>query len=199
MDLTLDPMSLTALVVLKPLTWRVGIPKRLKMGNRHKLANILLISILLIASYVGCVSVKLPKNKTTKNADVVFTAPRHPFESNPTVESDATWKNAVNGNVISFHSSCFDQADPSIDVLQGELLQAFENGKILKSEPIEVSEREGRNIIAEGIVDGIRTQIEAVIFKKNECIYHLILAGPQKRFSENQSDFKNFVNGFRAP
>ena len=160
------------------------------------------IAVLLsffILPIVGCVSVNLGAGKVEKASDVQFQEPKPPFQKidNPTV--DLSWQNIKNGNTIAFLSECNAKAEISIQTMETESLAALSNLKILKSEMKEFNEREAKEILAEGQVDGIAVKIQLMLFKKNSCNYTLSFVGRKKVFDKDTSEFQTFLIEFKAP
>ena len=155
--------------------------------------------LLLFVSLCGCVSVNIGGKKGQKSEDVKYRAPSSPFQSLQSDGADHAWLNKSNGNSIAFHSSCNDPADPPLEAVQAEILSAFEDTKILKSENKTFNGREALNTEAEGAVDGVKTKTELMIFKKNSCVYSLSYVGVVKHFTEDQAKFRDFMASFEAP
>lgn len=147
----------------------------------------------------ACVSVNVGGGKKTKRAeDVKFEPPPAPFKELSARDADSAWQNKRNGNTISYLSTCNDPADPPLESLQSEMLSALEDLRVLRSETRTYNAREALATEAEGMVDGIPTRIETMIFKKNDCIFTLSFVGLSKTFVEDQNRFHEFLNHFEA-
>lgn len=167
------------------------------VGLGYEMKNF--IGILLIVLNSACVSVNVGGKKASKAEDVKYETPSSPFSSLNAEGADKAWQNKNNGNTIAFQSTCNDQADPPLDAIQAEVLSVFGDVKVEKTSTKEFNGREALSTIAEGVVDGVRTKTELLIFKKNDCSYTLSYVGVAKRFAEDQARFTQFVNSFGAP
>lgn len=148
----------------------------------------------------GCVTVKMANDGTGKKAEgVVFTDPPAPFVREDRTDVDAAWKNPANGNLISFISDCADPGDPSLEQIVGGVLGGLATLKLNSEESVTVQGRAGRRVHAEGKVDGVPSEIDLLVFKRNQCIYILTYVGVQKAFPDNRAAFAKFLEGFRAP
>ena len=156
--------------------------------------------LTLITFVTGCVTVRLDNNAGGKRAvGVRFAEPAPPFKRENRSEVDAAWKNPRNGNAISYLSDCKDESDPPLEQIVQGVLSGVSHLQYELNEDSEVQGREARHVVAHGKVDGVSTQTELIVFKRNQCIYILGYVGVKKSFNENRSAFKNFVQGFVAP
>ncbi len=158
------------------------------------------IGIVLCALVcTACVSVNVGPKKASKADGVKFQAPGSPFGSLNSEGADQAWLNKNNGNTIAYQSTCNDPNDPPLDAIQNEILSVFNDVKIEKTSTTQFNGREALSSEAEGVVDGVKTRTELLIFKKNDCTYTLSYVGVAKRFSEDQARFAQFVQSFGAP
>lgn len=161
--------------------------------------HIRIFLLLLFFHLLGCVSVNIDGGKPVKSTDVKFQEPKNPFKkiSNSTV--DVAWQNTKNGNTIAYLSECKLKADISLQTMETESLAALANLKVNKSEVKEYNEREAKEVIAEGQVDGIPVKIKLMLLKKNECNYTFSYVGRKKFFDSDMSVYQQFLDGFQAP
>ena len=145
-------------------------------------------------------TVNLGKGGDSKRAEGVnYREPGAPFQRDAQPDVDSAWKNPVNGNVISFLSDCKDPSDPPLDhIVQGALTGLSELHYDSSESPM-VQGRESRRVSATGKVDGVPTQIDLLVFKRNSCIYILTYVGVKRAFNDNRAEFNAFVQGFKAP
>ena len=167
------------------------------MGRNNLIRNSLAIFTVSIA--VGCVSVNIGDKKIRRSEGVSYRGPTLPFKALDGRGADQAWKNVTNGNMISYLSTCNDPADPTIENVQTELLSAFDGIHVKKSAARPFNGRQALNTEAEGLIDGVKTRIELLVFKKNDCTYTLTYVGPAVRFDQDQPQFQSFVNSFEAP
>ena len=156
----------------------------------------ILISFLFLTS---CVSVNLGGGKASKATDISYVAPKSSFDKIKNEGFDHAWQNPKNGNTIAFLSECRSKTDISMQLMEKESLEALENLKIIKSNLFEYNEREAKELLAEGQVDGIPVKIQLVLLKKNECNYTISFVGRKKFFDVDQGTFQTFLTEFKAP
>ncbi len=163
--------------------------------------NATLIFILFFSfAFTACVSVNLGGSGPAKRASgVEYSEPGKPFEKQSIDHVDAAWKNESNGNAISYVSDCKDATDPSLDYIVNGLLGGLSAVKRERDETVEIQGREGKRVLASGKVDGVPTQIDLLVFKRNQCIYILSYVGVAKAFALDHAAFDKFIVGFRAP
>jgi hypothetical protein len=154
--------------------------------------------VALLGLLNSCISVSLSP-KITKSERVSFKAPPLPFESISSPEADQAWQDRKAGNLISFLTACKDQADPSLETIEKDLLSSVDSIKILKSESEFFDGRESHKTLAQGTVDGIPTKIQILVFKKNNCSYSLSYVGVEKSFDQDLPIFNKFLESFKAP
>ncbi len=165
---------------------------------KSKLIRIMQVSVFF--TFFGCVSLALNDTKVVRSKSVQFVPPSSIsfFEVAPD-HLDHLWKNPKNGNSISYLSDCSDPTDPDLDSIEQGVLHNVERLKILSHDDITYNDREALHSRARGRVDGVETQMEMMVFKKNGCIYVLNYVGVAKEFEQNAKDFAEFLDQFRAP
>jgi hypothetical protein len=163
--------------------------------------NTTLIFILVFSlPFTACVSVSLSPGGGTKRASGVdLKEPGQPFTKQSIDDVDAAWKNESNGNAISYVSDCRDTTDPSLDSIMTGLLSGIREVKRETDETVTVQGREGKRVLASGKVDGVPTQLDLLVFKRNQCIYILSYVGVKTAFMSDRPAFNKFIEGFRAP
>lgn len=155
--------------------------------------------VFVVALFGGCVSVNIGPAKTEKSEGVKLKAPARPFEKFEARGADQAWKSQSSGNLISYLSTCNDPADPSLETIQAELLAALEDVRVLRTSDRDFNGRRALNSEAEGLIDGVKTRLELLAFKKNNCTYSLTYLGLASRFDEERAQFQAFMNSFEAP
>jgi hypothetical protein len=148
---------------------------------------------------IGCVSVGLNDTKIQRSTKVSYAAPSGAFVAKPSDTLDRLWENTVNGNSISFMSDCSDPSDPNLETIQQGILHGVEHLKILSSETITYNDREALRSHTSGKVDGVDTEMDLIVFKKNNCIYTLNYVGVKPQFEDDKAVFGRFLDRFRAP
>lgn len=162
-----------------------------------RFATLILILVSLVLP--ACVSVSLGQRQVKRAAGVSFSEPTKPFARDSRSDVDGAWKNPKNGNLISFLTDCQDESDPSLDSIVQGTLTGVSALKFEKTDSPTVQGREGRRTLASGKVDGVPTQVDLLVFKRDSCIYILSYVGVQSSFAENHAQFDRFISGFKAP
>lgn len=158
------------------------------------------VHLPILWALVGCVSVQLGGSPSIRAKGLDFQPPPHPFERFTTAPNvDSAWKNPKNGNTISYLSECEDRTDPPLEQIQRGVLSGLKNPKFITNESTMYNGRQALHTLVVGSVDGISTQVESMIFKKNNCIYILTYVGIETIFGQDQHYFSAFLKGFRAP
>lgn len=157
------------------------------------------ISVFLYLLFLNsCITIGGSKDpQPAKNLE--FRTPESPFSELKTKTGDKTWKSAKTSNIISFISDCTPTQDPTLDQLEQEALSSLEKIEISQREEFNYNQRLARNTTAQGLVDGIKVKINVISFKKNTCNYNLIYGGVADRYDSESTEFKQFVENFRAP
>ncbi|MCC7402979.1 MAG: hypothetical protein IT288_01145 [Bdellovibrionales bacterium] len=162
-------------------------------------ARVLALIALSLIFGVSCVSVRLAENEIKKAEGVRFSAPNGDFVAFTPDHLDAAWKNSKNGNSISFLSDCDEKSDPSLTSVQQGILNGLAKQEVVDSSYKPFNGRQALFTRVKGEVDGIPSQVQMVILKKNKCLYVITYVGLEAQFESNRADFENFVQGFRAP
>ena len=156
------------------------------------------ICAILLSLLMGCVSVNLPAPSQRK-AQATYANPPVPFvKANVESTADAVWRNPKNGNNISYFSQCDDKADPELESIRNELALGLHDYHVLSSNRFPYNGREALRSVIKGKVDGVETQMDVVVFKRNNCIYTLSLVGLAAKAQEDGKIFSQFVEGFQA-
>lgn len=155
--------------------------------------------IALIVLTVGCVTVTLSGGKKRTTAEgIIFTAPTS-FRAIKVESADHAWQNRQNGNSISVHSSCGDETDLSLKQLLLLSVSDLEDVVVVDQKDLTFNNREALRSHLSGRVDGVPTEIETLVFKKNRCTFNLTYVGVKKYFSSGIHVFEEFLTSFKAP
>lgn len=154
---------------------------------------------IFVLFFCACVSINLPSSSAERANKVQFQDPAEPFIQNKTKSADKAWKNIKNGNSISYFSVCNENSDPALESVLNEFLSSLDTHSITKKENVTFNDREALRAEAEGLLDGVKTRLQFLIFKKNNCTYSISFVGVNKNFDEDKGRFENFLNSFRAP
>ena len=170
-------------------------------GVKTTMTKQLLRLIMLLPTFTlaSCVTVNLGGGKTTTAQGVSYNQPAKPFEEIKLKDADRAWQNNDNGNTISYLSTCNDPADPSLLAARGEFLASLNGLKIESENNAEFNGREALATVAEGSIDGIKTRLELLMFKKNNCLYTVSYVALAKAFNDNHQAYTAFIQSFKAP
>ena len=158
--------------------------------------TLLIASALLLSS---CLSVNIGGGKMKKSEGVKISAPPAPFQDAKNQNADRAWINKKNGNTISYLSVCNDPADPSIEAASQDLFNDLTGSQIVKTEHFSFNHRDALRTEVKGEIDGVPTQITAVIFKRNDCMYTISYVGVVKAYADDHARFESFLTSFEAP
>lgn len=160
------------------------------------------LHILLLAptfALSSCVTVNLGGGKTTTAQGVAYDEPKKPFEEIKLKDADRAWQNDDNGSTISYLSTCNDPSDPSLQAARSDFLASLTGLKVISENESEFNGRDALSTVAEGSVDGVKTRVEMLLFKKNNCLYTLSFVALAKTFNDNHSAYSEFSQSFKAP
>ncbi|MBK8201932.1 MAG: hypothetical protein IPK68_06305 [Bdellovibrionales bacterium] len=162
------------------------------------------ISLLFITGASNsCVSIDISKTNQVRDNNIKFHAPDLPYQVAPLASVDGAWRNTETGDSISYISECDSSTDPSLDSIHKGILQGIENLKIVSSEYKKYNSRQALFTTVNGELDGIGTQMQFVIFKKNQCIYVLTnisyMKGAHPKGATSSRDFQMFLEKFEVP
>lgn len=168
--------------------------------NRLKTKLLFVVSLSCCLLINSCVSVKIPTGGSDKirATNLTFSPPHSPFLPATTELADMQWTSSKTGNSISVLSECKVRNEPSLDVLQKEVLSAIDVVKV-DDQKITFNEREALRIRAQGTLDGVPVQMESIIFKKNSCSYTITFGGRMGQLKSEVPQFETFLKDFQAP
>lgn len=147
----------------------------------------------------GCVSVNIGGSTAQKSSGVTVSEPAAPFARMTSKQADSAWQSRTTGNTISYLSTCNDAADPTLETAFNELTSSLESPRTLRSETKTFNGREALSAEVAGLVDGVKTRVAVMIFKRNRCLYSLSFVGVEKNFDSERGRFQSFLDGFKAP
>ena len=163
----------------------------------NKIFYLMLYSFYLICTN-GCVNVEIGKNNSVRSTSVRFNEPNEPFKEAKSGYLDRAWKNTNDGSTISYLSDCYGKTDPSLEQIFKEATSPVREQHLIQQHQIEYNERAALHSVVEGVIDGVLTRYELVIFKKNHCNYILAYAATAESYATHQREFSQFVKGFKV-
>lgn len=153
---------------------------------------------LALLSLSACVSVSLKKEPIVRSDKYTFQNPSGNFKRIDPDNADHAWRNSKTGNTIAIISECSTSKDPELATLESESMEALSSSKILSSKTLNFNDREALRSVGEGNIDGVPVKIDVLNFKKSTCMYSLTYFGRSSSFANDQSEFENFIKGFKA-
>jgi hypothetical protein len=161
--------------------------------------SVVSILMCLFLAATGCVSVDISKSEVKKAAQVKIQNPSSPFQEFSSDTVDRGWRNNRNGNTISYVSDCGNPYDPSLESIEAGVISGLTGLKRVSTEEGFFNDRASRQSVFKGSVDGIPSQVQLLVFKKNNCIYVLSYIAVQKNYDTDLATFDKFLKGFVAP
>jgi hypothetical protein len=171
----------------------------LKTVTRNGQKLKLFVTAAAFIALLGCVSVNLGPKASGHSKGVEYQSPSSPYSSMKNTSADEAWLNKANGDSISFFSTCNDPADPTLEAIAHDLFAGLTDLTVVQQNQPTFNGREALKIEVQGRVDGVPTQIAALLFKKNGCSYTLSHVGQPKTFAQDQKTFEDFLRSFVAP
>jgi hypothetical protein len=156
-------------------------------------------AVAALMSVVSCVSVNIGPKPGERSKGVEYNAPEKPYDKLKDTRADSAWQNTVNGNSISYFSTCNDPADPPLETVARDLFSELRDMIVIRENSKPFNSREALDMEVEGKVDGVPTRVRAVIFKKNGCTYTLSHIGVPRAFESDRPKFQTFIESFKAP
>ncbi len=148
--------------------------------------------------FSACVSVDLGAKHVPGDA-FKFTPPPAPFTQLDEDNLHQAWQNPKNGNSISVFSNCNEKADPTLNVIQKEILSVLENQRNEERISQVFNQREELVTTTSGKLDGFPIKMKVLSFKKNLCSYSLNYTATPSSFEDDINSFENFILGFTVP
>lgn len=112
--------------------------------------------------------------------------------------ADLAYVSKKNGATISLDTTCEKYEDSPINQLMYNLLANLQNSKWEKDEYIKLDDREAYKVILNATADGVPIKAQAIVLRKNYCIYDFIFSGSPSGYKASLPDFEKFVGGFHA-
>lgn len=105
--------------------------------------------------------------------------------------------NTKNHAVMYVTGKCKGSSDASLMVLRTHLLIGFKSKAYEASKKIKLHNRTAIHSILSAELDGVTRKVDYYIFKKNGCLFDLVLISSKKVFKQNQIFFKEVVDRFK--
>lgn len=166
---------------------------QLRQTSLHKL-----LALFWALAISACVSVDLG-TRHVPDEEFQFAPPQTPFVAIDQDNLRQAWQNPKNGNSISIFSNCNEKADPTLNLIQKDILSILENQKNEERVTRTFNQREALVTTTSGKLDGFPIKMKVLSFKKSHCSYSLNYTATPSSFSEDIQEFEKFILGFKVP
>ncbi|MFC2075077.1 hypothetical protein ACFLRA_02255 [Bdellovibrionota bacterium] len=112
--------------------------------------------------------------------------------------ADVAYENNVTGATISLNSTCEKYQDSPLKHLMKNLIAGIPDKKIIKDKTFKLDGREALRTELSATADGVPVKVEAVVMRKNFCVYDFMHSAQPKYFAKSKKDFDKFLESFHA-
>lgn len=155
--------------------------------------------LVILLATSACVSVGISQSDIKRAKGVQLAAPSSPFQEIALEDVDRSWRNPKNGNTISYLSDCENPYDPSLEAIEYGIVSGLSEKTKVSTREEMYNDRASRQSIFKSKVDGIPSQVNLMVFKKNGCIFVISYTAVEKFYDLDVQQFDQFLKGFRAP
>lgn len=113
--------------------------------------------------------------------------------------NDLAYQAVDSGHVMAVNSTCRDFEDAPLPVLTRQLLMGFSDRQLIQQETHPLDD--GRDALFsryDAKLDGVPTELQLVVMKKDGCVYDFIYLSPPGRFDEKRAVFDALLSQFRV-
>lgn len=111
---------------------------------------------------------------------------------------DVAFLNESIGATITVDSTCDKKGRYSLKALSESLLIGIEDKRLVQRNELTVGGENALSSIYTGKLDGVPLEINAVVFKKGNCIYDFTYTSSPDNFSSGFGDFEEFISNFEV-
>ncbi|HEX3034535.1 MAG TPA: hypothetical protein VHT73_05280 [Thermodesulfobacteriota bacterium] len=111
---------------------------------------------------------------------------------------DVAFLNENIGATITVDSTCNKKGKYSLKALSESLLIGIEDKKLIQRNELTLSGENALSSIYTGKLDGVPLKINAIVFKKGNCIYDFTYTSSPDNFSNGFGDFHEFISNFEV-
>jgi len=97
--------------------------------------------------------------------------------------------------VDAFCKGSFD--DAPLPILSQQLFYNLERYKIKSQKDFQLDDRAAQRTLVEGKLDGAAVVMDAVVMKKNECVFDFVYTSLPADYQEGKADFESLYQGFK--
>jgi hypothetical protein len=112
--------------------------------------------------------------------------------------ADVAYVNKKNNSTISLNSTCERYQDNPLKQLMYNLLANMEDPKWENNQYITLDGREAYKVTIKAKADGVPIKAQAIVMRKNYCVYDFLYSAESKYFNNSTKDFDKFVGSFHA-
>ena len=154
-------------------------------------------AILFAAAHLVSCSSTLRDDEKAKGFEL-GTLPKSRWQSAATgKEGFHFFQNPSSGSMIGVDSVCKRYQESSLETLSKSLTRPIDNTVVTEQKKIELDGREALETRAMGTVDGVDVEALFMIFRKNNCLFDFSLISRNRVKTEDENDFRKFVESFR--
>jgi hypothetical protein len=170
---------------------------------RHNTKRLFLsIGLLVLISSAACLRSKgVLKDKGFQTRDTYYTIGEVPESWNRIGlrDADLAYVHRVDGSTLLINSNCTKTEDVPLLALTFHLLIGLTEQNILGHNTLQISGREALETTVEAKIDGVKRKMQILVFKKNSCVYDIVLSSLPEKFEENLVAYQSAVKGFDVP
>lgn len=159
---------------------------------KEKIYYIVLILIISSCSFVGSTS------EVHKNTGLKLSSPSSKWEVIDKDKSDFAFHNTDSHSVIFINSMCRKYLNSNLKSYFNSLFNDVRDLEITREETKNVFEREALVIHASTSLDGVSSNLSVILFKKDRCLYDLVLINSDKaNLKKEVQDLNRILNSMR--
>ena len=111
---------------------------------------------------------------------------------------DLAFLNDKLGATITVNSTCKKKMNYSLEALSESLLIGIKDKQLVERNKLTINNEKALSSIYTGKLDGVPLKLNAVVFKKDDCIYDFTYASSPGNFDSGFSDFEEFISKFKV-
>ncbi|MEM7495761.1 MAG: hypothetical protein AAF471_06480 [Myxococcota bacterium] len=109
--------------------------------------------------------------------------------------ADLAWLHKQDGSLLYTHSLC-QSTDTSLLSLAHHLLIGMTDHKVLQRQTIQLSGRDALRVHMKGKLDGVPRNLQAVVLKKDGCVYDVVLVASPEQLQRHHAAFQAVLAPF---
>ncbi|MFN3696879.1 MAG: hypothetical protein ACK4VO_05495 [Pseudobdellovibrio sp.] len=156
-----------------------------------KISQKIFTSLLLLLFIPGCISNLFKEPKPTFSTDILL--PALPIDYQKLDDNVyPAWKHKDTGNVISVISDC-NAGHFTLKSIHSLMSDSLDSFKIAEEKNISIANHKSYYKKINGQIEDKIVEIQSYSLADKKCLFVVSLAGKPEKLSQNQVDFKNFI------